>query len=99
VVKWLETQIQNYQENDKTQEQVIDELKDWTKQLEDGKNYLENQWNITKEEKEKITAHCSEVEGQFDELNTTISKLNYKLNVLLNDVGVQKIIKKKKYNI
>jgi glycosyltransferase involved in cell wall biosynthesis len=96
---WLKSQVNNYQKSYDNQEKVISELSSWTKQLEDGKNYLESQWNIAKEEKERIAAHCSEIESQLDELNNTASRLNYKLNVLLNDVRVQKIIKKKKYDI
>ena len=96
---WLEGQVENYQKSTKEKDQMIFELQNWAKELEDGKIYLEEQWNKEKNEKQEMAAHCSEMEGQFNEINNIILKQKYKLNVLLNDVGVQKIIKKKKYDV
>lgn len=96
---YLEQQVKNYQISDKNKEKVILELKNWTKELEEAKSYLEEQWNKSKKEKEEVEKHCSDMERQFDELNNIISKQKYKLNMLLNDSGVQKIIKKKKYDV
>lgn len=91
----------------------LTELENWTKQLEDGKNYLEQQvvnkdLRIAELEQwsQEVTAGKAYVEEQWSEIKAAqqkseeeTEKLTQKLELLLGDEKIQKIIKKRHYEI
>lgn len=68
------------------------ELEAWNAQLEGGKAYLESQLDKESELRQKLQQEKSA-------LSQEVSKLNFKLNLLLSDSKVQKIIQKKHYEV
>ncbi|MNC82878.1 hypothetical protein D3C75_1365820 [compost metagenome] len=64
-----------------------------------GKLWIEEQWFKEKQEKDKILEVLKLREDEISQMQIEISKYKYKLGLLVNDEKVQKIIKKKKYEI
>ena len=91
-------------------EQSLIKLDGWAKKLEEGKNYLETEYNKMKEwvaivEKtkeefyEKLQAQIKKNEEQemrMAEVAKEKAKINYRLNRILSDPKIKRIAEKKK---
>lgn len=97
--EWInERWIAEKQSNEEINNQVV-ELKSWADELTSGKVWIEEQWFKEKQEKDKILEVLKLREDEISQMQIEISKYKYKLGLLVNDEKVQKIIKKKKYEI
>ena len=77
----------------------IAELESWTQELEKARDYLKEQWDkeiLCREQLQKTLDEQGEVLADKD---NTIAKQKYKLNLLLSDQKIQKIISKKQYEV
>lgn len=96
---WMEKQWKNEKKCHDDMQIQYTELKNWTDELDLSKTWIEEQWIKEKEEKEEIRLVLSLKEEEISETQIEVSKYKYKLGLLINDEKIQKIIKKKKYEI
>lgn len=97
--KYLEQQVV-------LKEQRINELEQWTKQLEDAKAYLEEQTDLKAKRiaeledwSKEVTSGKNYVETQWKHTQHQQDETQKKLDTLLKDDKIKKIIRKKGYEI
>ncbi len=105
-IKELESWTQSLEESkaylsdqDVLQQERIKELEDWTKELEDAKSWIESQVAQKDSLIVDLQKNVDDLIAERNQIKNENSKMKYKLNKLLEDKWIQKIINLKKYDI
>lgn len=105
-IKSLTNDREFFREQSKEKQERVEELQGWIEQLEEAKNYLEKQNNnkdirITELENwcKEVTNGKDYVEAQWKQTQHQRDEMQRKLEMLLEDDKIRKIIRKKGYEI
>lgn len=90
--EWLEQQNKNQLEE-------IQNQKKYTEELIQGKQWLEQQNHLISQSEIQLKNEILDLEKQLAASENDIAKLRYKLNLLMEDRLIQKVIKIKKYQV
>ena len=96
---WLESQLENHKLEINNKNLVIEDLNKYVGDLVSDKEWFEENLRKRIVEIDDFRSRVVELENSENALKNELSKIKYKMNILLTDKIINTIIKLKKYNI